>query len=118
MKERKLKNVDTHKEDDDKVSYKSNTKQSHRNTRLNSNGNDESENDDDLNTNNVFKNTQHIDESYEMPKKPHNQPELKMGINGDPSAVKSTSRELGKVHAPMKLNPGTFQTEVDIDQAE
>lgn len=40
------------------------------------------------------------------------------GINGEPTVVKEPPYKLDGVKKPMKLNPETFKTEVEIDSDE
>lgn len=66
-----------------------------------------------------FDNRQHIkgaelDEPVYQQKQASERPQpLGRGLNGEPSVVKPQP-ELEKVNVPMKLNPKTFKTEVDI----
>lgn len=83
---------------------------------------DDSE-DNPLSQNDGYDNINHIPKDVKLfekedissKKKQDQKPAMGKGLNGEPSIIKPT-KELEKVHAPMKLNPDTFKTEVDIKQ--
>ena len=53
---------------------------------------------------------------YESKKSNDKTPVIGKGLNGEPSRV--NQKQLEKVNAPMKLNPSTFKTEVDINDSD
>lgn len=71
-------------------------------------------------------NTQHIKEPkqevefkepiYSQKQASEKEPVIGKGLNGEPTFTKPPKQDLEKVNPPMKLNPDTFKTEVDIKQ--
>ena len=75
-----------------------------------------SQNDGYDNVNHIPKEVKLLEKEGIIPKKNQEpKPAMGKGLNGEPSIVKP-AKELEKVQPPMKLNPETFKTEVDIKQ--
>lgn len=53
---------------------------------------------------------------YKQKQASEKDPIIGKGLNGEPSFVKPSKQELEKVNPPMRLNPDTFKTEVDIKE--